>query len=146
MVKQSNMESQTDPHANCGALERGQLDRLGAFASFLCAVHCLAAPFLFFWAPITAGSFLFNHQIERVFVALAAIFGVIVILTSIKLHHDRRPIYLLLGGIGLATLGAYSEIHENLIWHAVFLVSGGTLIAIAHLFNRRRVRSAHHHN
>src|SRR5690348_9027020 len=47
-------------------------DRVGATASFLCAVHCALLPFVIALLPLIGLGFLADHRFERVFVACAA--------------------------------------------------------------------------
>ncbi|MGH8115222.1 MAG: MerC domain-containing protein [Rhodanobacteraceae bacterium] len=57
------------------------VDRVGATASFACAVHCVALPFVLALLPLVGLGFLAGHTFERVFVACAALLASASILT-----------------------------------------------------------------
>ncbi|MEO7072934.1 MAG: MerC domain-containing protein, partial [Rhodanobacter sp.] len=50
-------------------------DRVGATASFLCAVHCAALPFVLALLPFVGLGFLADHRFERGFVLFACVLG-----------------------------------------------------------------------
>ena len=59
-------------------------DRLGATASFLCAIHCAALPFVLAVLPLLGLSFLADHRFERGFVMFACALA----LTALGAAHE----------------------------------------------------------
>lgn len=111
-----------------------RLDAAGAFAALLCAVHCVVVPLVLVLAPWSGLEWLSGHRYERIFVALALLFAVLVIGTqySLRTWTPVRMLYVI-GAIGLIT-GAY--ISEGMWWHALAMGVGGTALGLAHGVNR----------
>ena len=119
------------PH---GELHRS-LDKVGAFASLFCAVHCALMPVLVVLIPTTSVLvFAENHTLENVFIAFSAVLAT----TSLSLgyrHHGRRDIFLLLG-LSLFTLLSSRFFHPSSL-ELVLLVGGALGITTCHILNRR---------
>lgn len=111
-----------------------RLDAAGAIASLLCAVHCVLVPLLLVLAPWSGLEWLSGHRYERIFVALALVFAVLVIGTqySLRTWTQVRMLYVI-GAIGLIA-GAY--VSEGMWWHALAMGVGGTALGLAHGVNR----------
>jgi hypothetical protein len=130
------------------------LDRLGATASALCALHCAAVPFLFLWMPafaIALRSWSDPHhglammlwatlRWERSMVAIVLAFATLVLLAGYARHRDPRV--LLPGVLGAALLvTAVTVGFDQPLWvHTTLMVAGGILLSVAHLTNLRATR------
>lgn len=111
-----------------------RLDRAGATASLLCAIHCLLAPVLA--ATAAAGALLFFHrELEAIFVYSSLVLGAWSLGWG-YLHH-KKPIVLAL--YLLAGVGFLSAIHpaSGTPLELPAMVAGGLLLASGHLLNRR---------
>ncbi len=116
------------------------LDKAGVAASWVCAVHCLALPFLVGVLPLVGLSFLLEEATERVFIGISVIIAVLGLLPAYFREHGKlRSIFLAAAGIGLITL-THFLFEENLTAKIVFLIAGAGLISAAHLLNRRLCR------
>ncbi len=115
-------------------LQRGA-DRLGVGAAWLCALHCAAWPLLLAVLPALGAWNLAG--IEEGFVVFAAILGLGSLVTGYRRHRTFRAFWFLVPGLALLGMGAFSEIHEDVVWHAVFMTAGGVLVGAAHLVNLR---------
>lgn len=114
-----------------------RIDRFGAFASFLCAVHCALLPLVFGVLPALGLAFLADHAFERAFVGFAIVLASISLLFGLRKHGSYRAFWFLLPGIGLLILGMLiGDTHANR-WHALVVSIGGTLIALSHVVNMR---------
>ena len=58
-------------------------DRVGAVASFLCAIHCALLPFVLALLPFMGLEFLADHRLERAFVLFDGLLAVLVLPLSI---------------------------------------------------------------
>ena len=125
-----------DPTQNEVLLPR--LDAVGAFASFLCAVHCAAMPLLLSTMPFAGIELLADHRIERLFVVFAALFGLIVIGAGYCRHRVSTVAALYVTGVLALMVGAFGAVHG--IGHAALLAFGGLMLGSAHVVNRRAVR------
>jgi len=113
-------------------------DRIGAMASFLCALHCAALPFVLAVLPTLGLGFLADHLFERIFIACASALAITVLWHGYRRHHDRRALTLLVPGLVLMWIGGFLvDGHETVGLHALLVVLGGSCVALAHLTNLR---------
>ena len=128
-------------------LHRRLLDRLGAYASLLCAAHCALLPVVIAVLPSLGLASLVGDTFERGFVVFATMLGLFSVVWGYRLHRAVRALGLLIPGLALLWGGAlYPPLHESLLVHALTMTAGGTLVALAHLanlrLNHRHVHSA----
>ncbi len=118
-----------------------KLDRAGATASFLCAIHCALMPFVVTMLPLLGLSFLASEPVEWALLLSSATLGSLSLCAGFKEHGSRRVFALL--GIALALLVAGRIFHEHHlgVWGPVFMVMGGFTMMGAHLFNQMLCRS-----
>ncbi|HET6587409.1 MAG TPA: MerC domain-containing protein [Oleiagrimonas sp.] len=119
-------------------------DRVGATASFLCAVHCAVLPFVLALLPLLGLGFLAGHVFERVFVLCAATLAGVVLMAGYRRHLRRAPLMLAVPGLVLLVAGVCVDLDKDLLAHAVMVTTGGTLLACAHLVNLRFSRTRRH--
>jgi hypothetical protein len=115
----------------------GLIDRFGAFASLLCAVHCALLPLIFGILPVLGLAFLANHGFERAFVSFAIVLATISLLFGLRKHGSYRAFWFLVPGIGLLVVGLLIGTTHNDAWHATIVSIGGTLVALSHVVNLR---------
>lgn len=118
---------------------RTRLDRTGIILSGLCAVHCVLGVVLVGVLGL-GGEVLLSPEIHRIGLALALGVGIVSLGFGVLRHGSIGP--LLTGGLGLALMAAAIAVGHGLP-EAVLTVIGVTLVALAHLANMRRHRSAH---
>jgi hypothetical protein len=109
------------------------LDKVGVFASSLCALHCSITPFIMTLVPFLGLSFLENELFEHTMIGIAIFLGILSLFPSyLKKHHNIKPIILFLSGISLI-ISAHSLFHDN----GEYIISpmGGFFIVISHLLN-----------
>lgn len=111
------------------------LDRVGATASLLCAVHCMLLPFVLALLPLIGLEFLAGHTFERIFVACAAALASASILVAYRRHRHPQALFLMIPGIALLVLGVAIDINAHVVIHTVSVVTGGLLVASAHVTN-----------
>lgn len=112
-------------------------DRLGASASFLCAVHCALLPFVIALLPLLGLEFLADHRVERIFVLCAAMLASMTLLTGYRRHRRRLPLMLMLPGLTLMLAGIAVDLDTQIALHSVLVTCGGCLLATAHVINLR---------
>ncbi|HEX5354461.1 MAG TPA: MerC domain-containing protein [Rhodanobacteraceae bacterium] len=120
------------------------VDRVGAMASMLCAVHCVLLPFVLALLPLVGLEFLAGHTFERVFVACAATLASASIFTAYRRHRKPYALFLMVPGIALLVFGIAIDLDVHAIIHTVSVASGGLLVASAHVANL--VLSHQHHH
>lgn len=121
-------------------------DRLGATASFLCAIHCAALPFVLALLPFIGLEFLADHRFERGFVFFACTLALFALLTGFRRHQRALPLMLAIPGLLLLIFGVTYAESYSIILHSVLVTCGGLLVASSHFVNLRiERRSGHRH-
>lgn len=111
-------------------------DRLGATASFLCAIHCALLPFVLTVLPLLGLEFLAGHRFERDFVLFAASLALFALIGGYRRHHHSLPLRLAVPGLALLVLGVvWVSEGQHIIVHSVMVTCGGLLVASAHFVN-----------
>ncbi|WP_166425319.1 MerC domain-containing protein [Paraglaciecola sp. 20A4] len=120
--------------------EKSLLDRLGIWASSLCAVHCLALPILIPLLPLIGASFFAEDWFERIILSLSMIVGFWALLSGFYRYHRRiYPLYsLMLGGIIYWNKDMFGESYEPFT-----IAVGAMLIVGAHVVNLKLCKSCH---
>lgn len=130
-----------------------KVDRAGATASFLCAIHCALMPFVVTLLPVFGLSFLSSEPIEWALLAASATLGTLSLCLGYREHRSRRVFAVL--GIALALLlmgRLHGGEHSHAANHAdqaahlpsmnvIFMVLGGLAMMGAHLFNNALCRA-----
>lgn len=119
-------------------------DRVGAGASFLCAIHCAALPFVFAMLPLIGLGFLADHAFERGFVLFAGTLALVALINGYRRHHRSLPLRLALPGVMLLLAGVTFAESYSIVAHSVLVTCGGLLVAFAHFFNLRSDRVRNH--
>jgi len=117
-------------------------DRIGATASFLCAIHCALLPFVLAALPLVGLEFLADHRFERGFVMFACALALIALIRGFRRHQRPLPLLLAIPGLTLLLLGVTFAENYSIILHSVLVTCGGLLLASAHFVNLRRDRQA----
>ena len=125
---------QAKPHR--AALDR-RIDRFGAFASMLCAVHCALLPVVFGVLPALGLGFLANHLYEQIFVGFAILLASFSLWFGLRKHGSYLAFLFLVPGIILLVIGILIGSEHANSGHAVAVSIGGTLVALSHVVNLR---------
>ena len=124
------------------------LDRLGAWGSLLCALHCALLPALLALLPSLGIALLAGDRIELGFVVFATGLGLFSLAWGYRRHGHVHALGILVPGLALLW-GAvlYQPLHLSVWPHALAMTAGGTLVGLAHLANLRlhHPRSCPHH-
>lgn len=123
----------------------GTADKVGAAASFLCAVHCAALPFVLALLPAIGLGFLASHGFERGFIACASVLATVMVVAGYRRHRAAHVFALLVPGLLMLWIGGFAfELGHATLWHSLFVATGGTCIALAHVANLRLARVQKH--
>ena len=115
-------------------------DRVGATASFLCAIHCAALPFVLALLPFVGLEFLADHRFERGFVFFACSLALFAMIRGYRRHQGALPLMLATPGLALLLFGVTYAESYSIILHSVLVTCGGLLVASAHFVNLRSDR------
>jgi hypothetical protein len=117
---------------------RSLLDRLGAFGSLLCAVHCAAIPLLIALVPSLGVAGWFGGNFELGFVVFATGLGLFSVVWGYRRHGAVRAVGLLVPGLFALWAGVlYGPLHHAVVPHAIAMTFGGTMVGLAHIANLR---------
>jgi hypothetical protein len=119
-------------------------DRFGAVASFLCAIHCAALPFVLALLPLVGLEFLADVRFERAFVMFACALALMTLVNGYRRHRRPVPLTLAFPGLALLLLGVTVAERYPLALHSVLVTCGGVLLASAHFVNLRTERRQPH--
>jgi hypothetical protein len=117
-------------------------DRVGAMASFLCAIHCALLPVVLTMLPFVGLEFLADHRFERGFVLFACVLALLVLIRGFRRHQVPLPLLLATPGLALLLLGVTYAEGYSIILHSALVTCGGLLLATAHFVNLRRDRQS----
>lgn len=117
------------------------LDKVGATASLLCAVHCALMPLVITLLPLLGLAFLADERIEWALVGFSAAMGVSSLCLGYRVHRSRRALTVLAVGLGLLAAGRIAERRYQEPWGVPLVVVGGVGVATSHLLNRRLCHS-----
>lgn len=114
-----------------------RLDQLGMLVSSICAIHCIATPFVVFALPFLSHSF--HHPLFHIVIALLVVpMGLWAFIRGYKRHGKKH--ILVLGSLGLIiiTSGALLP-HEviHFLGHTTITVIGSVCLIFAHWLNRK---------
>ena len=127
-----------------------RLDRLGAFLSALCTLHCLIVPVAFAAVPsLTLALYAWRHPAHSVAImllyaaryewlaaALAAGFALSSTCWGWLRHRAIRPIACALVGGTLLLCAALSPLAQSdPVWHTLLAIAGGLCLVSAHGLN-----------
>ena len=111
-------------------------DLAGFVASTLCAIHCLAWPILLSLPAFASNLGSGLPWLEPTFIALAAVLAIWALGRGWRVHRAWQPLALAAFGFGLIALGRWI----GGTWEPLCTISGGTIVALSHVVNWRKVR------
>ncbi len=114
-----------------------KLDKAGATASFLCAIHCALMPLVVTLLPLLGLSFLASEPVEWGLLLLSAALGTLSLCLGFRAHRSRRVFAFLGIAVALLVMGRIVEMRESGVFGPVLMVCGGLTMVAAHLFNRK---------
>lgn len=121
--------------------QRSPLDRVGACASTICAVHCLLTGLALGLLSVGWLGFLANPILEGVFLGVAVLIGTFAVVHGVRRHGSYRPAVLF--AIGLTAIVVAQLLHaryEMTLAHGLLSATGGVFLVLFHLMNQRMAR------
>lgn len=112
-------------------------DRIGAFGSLLCALHCALLPLLVALLPALGLGGAALVDFDQGFTVFATVLGVTMLAYGYRRHRAFRAWFVLLPGLALIWIGSFTALHIHSLAHSLVMVAGGLMIAAAHLLNLR---------
>ena len=123
-----------------------RFDQFGFSVSFICAVHCLAMPFLLAMVPYLGSTFIAGDKMEMVMICITLSVAVPTLFRG-YLKHRRLliPACFILGMLFLTLRpGSFEHTHDHFhsedSLHFILAALGGFSLAIGHWFNLKFCR------
>jgi hypothetical protein len=113
------------------------IDRLGASASFICAVHCMIMPFAVTILPLFGIGFLADDRVEHVVLFISIALAVTSVCYGFRIH--RKPGVPILFGAALFLILMGRNAPEGPLEIAL-VVPGALLFVCGHFLNHRFCR------
>ena len=112
-----------------------QLDRIGFWASTICAIHCGAVPLLLTVLPLLGLEYLTDPRLEWSMIAMSAAIALSSLISGYRKQHKRFTA-LVVFGCGIVTILVSRLLAANELEHILGPI-GATGIAASHAINYR---------
>lgn len=124
------------------ARRRGWIDKIGAGASAVCAVHCVLTGVALGLLSTAGFGFLASRTAELVFLSTAIVVGVIALWHGSRFHRSFVPALFFIGGLAFIALGHFvfggvRDAHGHIHGPSWFNVAGGICLVMFHTVNLR---------
>jgi hypothetical protein len=122
------------------------LDKVGAYASAICAVHCLITGIALSMLSVAGLGFIGSLPAEIGFISVAVIVGSWAIVHGVRNHHSYLPALIFAFGIACIAVSHFALPHVHSanepltaghIATTVFAVLGGLSLVSFHLVNQK---------
>jgi hypothetical protein len=110
------------------------IDRLGASASLVCAIHCAFTPFAVTILPLFGIAVLADERVEQVILSVSLALAATSVCWGIRIHKQRRILVLFSAALSLVIIGRFML--EGFV-ETLFVAFGALLFVWGHLLNRR---------
>jgi hypothetical protein len=115
--------------------------RLGMSLSILCAIHCLAMPFVITLLPLAGAAFHLDGTTEFILIGSSIILSSLTLGRDYYRHHrSTKPVAVLIFAILVISILNIAPIPDSLKW---LESTGGILIFVAFLVNRKQMKNFH---
>lgn len=122
-----------------------KLDSIGFIASTVCAIHCMAMPFVILFLTLYGLQFIANPIFEITFVSVSMAIGVFTFRHGYFKHHKKiYPFIIFAGGLIIIAAGHFLHDHnhseiEGFSDYLFLMISplGALLIGLGHYLNRK---------
>lgn len=127
-------------------MSRFNVDRIGAYASAICAVHCLITGVALGLLSFAGLGFIGSVTADIIFLGVAVAIASIAIWHGIRKHHSYKPALVFVLGLVFVVLGHFVIHHEHVGSHPLdnvdiastfFSVAGGLCFVLFHVLNQR---------
>jgi len=112
------------------------LDKVGATASTVCAVHCFITGAAFGLLPLIGLGFFRSTWFDVTFIGIASCVGFFAVRQGLRRHGRVTPGLVFVAGLLSIVVGHFVLGHESL-FGTVLSVAGGSALVLFHFLNRR---------
>lgn len=115
---------------------RLNLDRVGAVASAICAVHCLLTGVALGLLSVIGLGFMGSPVTETIFLVTTMVVGIAAVVHGRRKHHSLIPAVIFVAGLGCILTSHYVFDHQG-AFGTSFAVLGGLSLVAFHVVNQR---------
>ncbi len=126
------------------AQSRLNLDKVGAYASAICAVHCVLTGLAFGLLSVVGLGFIGSPTAEIAFIGVTLSVGTLAVVHGVRKHHSAIPALFYVAGLSALLIShfAFPHVHkegveDNLSAH-LFSALGGICLVTFHILNQRK--------
>ena len=124
------------------------LDKVGACASAICAVHCALTGVALGLLSVMGLGFLGNTLVDVIFIGIAAFVGILAVRHGINKHNSYVPALFFVVGLVCILTGHFAFGHDHSAlgkngYSTLLNVLGGVCLVLFHYVNWR-LQKAHH--
>jgi hypothetical protein len=112
------------------------VDRLGVWASAMCAVHCVLTGVALGLLSVAGLGFLHSALTEWGFFTVALVLGIVAVWHGRRRHHSVVPALIFVLGLSFILVSHFG-FHHHGIGGTVFAVAGGLSLVGFHVVNMR---------
>jgi hypothetical protein len=125
-------------------------DKVGTYASAICAVHCLITGIALGLLSVVGIGFIGSVQADVTFLGIAVLVATIAIVHGIRKHHSYKPALIFVTGMVSIVLGhfVFRHVHTgnpamdlDRVLSTIFSVLGGLCFVAFHVVNQRMQKS-----
>jgi len=118
------------------------LDKVGAYASAVCAVHCLITGLALGLLSVVGLGFLGSVVTEAIFFLVTVGVGTVALVHGRRKHHSIVPALIFVAGLGCLLMSHFVFGHGHAgepksVGGTMLNVLGGTTLVLFHLLNQR---------
>ena len=132
-LKVNSKDIATNITTNAVANNLENTNKFGLVLPFLCAIHCIALPFLVSLLPFLGQSFFSSEIFEWLMLLVGACTSAYLLTRDRRIHKQFSPIILALLGFGVLSLGHI--LHEIPNAEFIFIGLGCTSLLFAYILN-----------
>jgi len=128
---------------------RINVDKVGAFASAACAVHCLLSGLALGLLSVLGMGFIGSTTTDIVFLSITLSVASIAIFTGVRRHRSWRPAALFMTGVVAIIISHFVLDHDSKylptrILTTTLAVMGGVFLVLFHVLNLRLQKNCQH--
>lgn len=125
-----------------GVARKFDVDKAGAIAGTICAVHCLLTGLALGLLSVAGLGFLGSAASEAAFIGVALLLGAWAVRHGIRRHHSWIPAMVFVLGLGCIATSHFAFEHAHSgergsLGSVVFAVAGGLCLTAFHIVNSR---------
>lgn len=122
---------------------RINFDKIGAYASAICAVHCVLTGLAIGLLSIVGLGFIGSPQAELGFIAITLTVGTAAVIHGITKHHRAWPALIFVAGLSFLLVSHFAFPHEHTLGQPgsvvahLFSALGGVCLVGFHVVNQK---------